>query len=316
MKRSILALVCAALPVLAGCAEVNVVTEVKADGSWARKLEFKMGSESPMGEKGDFSKTFDLPKGEGWTVKEGTEAKNMLYTAERAGKKEDPLPADVAVKSKKGKVILVNEASLREVAPGRFEYRETFRWKGDKPKDYLKPDPKEIGVVKTVLPEGLADDAKALEVLQAAQRSMYRRLLGPNDPQVGQLMMHPRLGVRRLKRDLVQALAVTLKDMFGGKLTDAQRGEAARKIVDLLEIENVKDKAEPKPPGGGGEGGEEGSKDEEPDFVPLSFTLKVPGKIVSANGDIDAPTGEVFWAFYAQSAQLEDVVLTATFELE
>jgi hypothetical protein len=312
MKSLALAALLVPLALLAGCADVDVTTEVRADGSWARRLVFRMDAKDPMGEKGDFSKTFDLPKGEGWSAKEGTEGKKMTYTAERAGKKGEVPASDLLVKSKKGTVSVSNEVSLREVAPGRWEYRETIRWKGPKPADYLKPEPEQVEWVKSALPAGLADDAKAVEVLQAVQRVLYRELLGPGDPLLAQMLLHPRLGERRLKAIIGDAVAPVLKNLFGDKLTDAQRTQAARKIAELPGLSNVQEKAESKQPGGGG-GKEE--KDE-PDFVPLSFTLKVPGKIVSANGEVDAASGEVFWAFYAQSAQLEDVVLSATFELK
>jgi hypothetical protein len=266
-----------------------------------------------MGEKGNFGKIFDLPKGEGWSIKEGAEGKKILYAAERTEKAGDAPLVDLRIKTKKGTPALSNEATVREIAPGRFEYREVLKWKLEKPKDYLQPEPKQVAAVKAALPAGLVDDAKAVAILQAAQRGMYRRLLGPGDPLVAQLLLHPRLGVRRLKKDLMENLSASLKEMFGDKLAEAQRAEIARKIVDLMELENVQDKAQPKPPGAPGEGGGQAAKDEA-EFVPLSFTLKVPGKIVAANGEIDRAAGEVFWAFYAQSCELEDVVLTATFE--
>jgi hypothetical protein len=312
LKPSMLAVSLAAA-LLAGCADANVTTIVKADGAWARTLEFRTDAQSPTGEKGNLGKIFDLPKGEGWKSAETVQGKKMVFSAEQTGKAGDARIADLVVKTKKGAVALSNEATIREISPGRFEYREVLRWKLQKPKDYLTPDPGQIAVVKAALPADLADDAKVVELLQAAQRGMYRRLLGPGDPLVAQLLLHPRLGVRRLKKDLQENLSATMKDMFGDKIGEAQRAEIARKIVAVLDVENVQEKAQPKPPGAPAEGGAEAAKDEA-EFVPLAFTLKVPGKIISANGEIDRAAGEIFWAFYAQSAELEDVVLTATFE--
>ncbi len=312
MRTSLLSAACIAAWLLCGCADVCVTTGVKADGAWDRRLEFRIDAKSPMGEEGDLAKSFDLPKGEGWTVKEGVEGKKKVYAAERAGKAGEAIASGLVVKTKKGAVALSTEASVREISPGRFEYREVVKWKGEKPKEYLNPDPEKVAIIKAAIPAGLADDARAAEIFKAAFAKYVRRLLGPGDPLMAQLLLHPRLGLRRLKKNVSEDLSAILKGMFGDKIAEPERIRIAGKIVDALELEKTQEKAQSKSPGG--PGGEGGAAEDDAEFVPLTFVLKVPGRILESDGETDRAANEVVWDFYAQSAMVEDVVLTATFE--
>jgi len=49
-------------------------------------------------------------------------------------------------------------------------------------------------------------------------------------------------------------------------------------------------------------------------LVPLSLTVRPPGPVSATNGEIDESTGELFWAFYAGAAMIEDLALTAVSE--
>jgi hypothetical protein len=51
-------------------------------------------------------------------------------------------------------------------------------------------------------------------------------------------------------------------------------------------------------------------------MVPLLFAARCPGRILSTNGQYDESNNEVFWALYPEAATFEDVVLTATWQIE
>jgi hypothetical protein len=46
------------------------------------------------------------------------------------------------------------------------------------------------------------------------------------------------------------------------------------------------------------------------------FVLKVPGRVISSNGQVDELTGEVYWAMFPEAAVLKELTLTAICELE
>jgi hypothetical protein len=46
------------------------------------------------------------------------------------------------------------------------------------------------------------------------------------------------------------------------------------------------------------------------------FIVKIPGKVISSNGEVDELTGEVYWALFPQAAALKPVVLTAVVEMD
>ncbi len=45
------------------------------------------------------------------------------------------------------------------------------------------------------------------------------------------------------------------------------------------------------------------------------FIVKMPGRVVSSNGEVDDLSGEVYWALFPEAASLKNLVLTATCEL-
>ncbi|MEP6756738.1 MAG: hypothetical protein ABJA67_14630, partial [Chthonomonadales bacterium] len=47
------------------------------------------------------------------------------------------------------------------------------------------------------------------------------------------------------------------------------------------------------------------------EYIPLMLTVKLPGKIVSTNGDMDPSSDEIYWATFAVAASFEDITLTA-----
>jgi hypothetical protein len=102
-----------------------------------------------------------------------------------------------------------------------------------------------------------------------------------------------------------------LLEKFGERIPAAERLAMTRKLIAAMEpVFDVRNDAKTK-----AEAGPPGQSDSEGSFVALTFVAKLPGKVVSTNGEIDEVNGEVFWALYDMAAAAEDVVLTATYEV-
>ena len=44
----------------------------------------------------------------------------------------------------------------------------------------------------------------------------------------------------------------------------------------------------------------------------LTFSVQMPGKIISSNGEVNHSTHTTFWGLYPETAAMGDIVLTAT----
>jgi hypothetical protein len=200
---------------------------------------------------------------------------------------------------------MVNEVTVRAVAPGKLEYREVLHWLGRRPKAIEDPGRKVLAVLRSALPNGLATDADTRDLAKTVTRELWRAWFGPGSPLFWN--GHDDLAARRAKRVLGLAVDKALQDRFGERITPSQRLAAARKWVKvILEVsqEDLKVKD-----------GSDTSSPLNDAAVPLLFSVWLPGKVVATNGERDEVSGEVFWGLYAEAAASEDVVLTATCDL-
>jgi hypothetical protein len=257
--------------------------------------------------------TFLIPSGAPWKITRAKEKDDLTITATREVAKGEIVKQDLVVRGKiKGNPgrLVVNEMSVKQIAPGRLEYREVLHYQGDHPKEMDQAAPEVTSVLKASLPPGLVAEAEHGELTRNLLREIWRLLFGPNDPLISQLMMHPDLAERRLKMRVATVIDATLLKQFGDRLTVEQRHNVTRKLVETAAaktstMSQAKSKAGPPEPGGADNAGMEA----------MFVSVKLPGKIVSTNGERDDTTGEVFWAFYSMAPALEDVVLTATCEI-
>jgi hypothetical protein len=300
-----------------GCGRTSTMTQVNPDGSFVRTLTFR-GPAPAEGEGAIMTgptvdTLFELPGGAAWKVTREKKDNELIVTATRTFPAGTAAQQDIALKAK-GKApmgrLIVNSVVIRQIAPGRWEYRETLRWQGERPKELVNPDPKMLTAIKAALPANLATDANVLEVAQIAIKGLWRLLFGPGDPLVSQLVMHPELAERKLKRLATQVLTAALEQKFANQLSAESRTVIARKIVEQG-LESTKtltqEKANPSTP-------PQKEEDEPASLVAMGFTVKLPGKILSANGEVDEASGEVFWALYAQAAAIGDVEMVAVCE--
>ncbi|MCH8273321.1 MAG: hypothetical protein IH851_00830 [Armatimonadetes bacterium] len=290
-----------------GCAKMTALTEVNEDGSWTRTVKFTVvrSGDTPISGL-EIEEIFELPAGAEWKITKEDAGDETIYTAVRSVAPGEDAFQDVVIKDK-NKVIMVNEISVRQIAPGRLEYREVIRWRGKTPEEITEPDAEIIQAIKEALPEGVGADEDIRDVALSLQRGFWRVLFGPGDPIFGQMIMHPDLAERRFKQRIGVEMNSVLESKFGDNLTVAQRRDVAVKMISFANLDEVVDeeKSEAEKSGPGGASG----------LVALTFVVKLPGRIVETNGEVDKLTGEVFWGLYPEAAAVGEIVLRAVCEV-
>jgi hypothetical protein len=296
----------AALLLTSACARARVTTTIKPDGSWTRTVAFT-GQEKKEGNMAPtIEDTFVIPSGPGWKSAETKKNADRILTLERTLAAGAKLQGDVSLKAgEEGKLTLINEVTVTRLAPRRFEYRETLKWKGDPLKNNLKPE--DIAEIKAALPKSLATDANARALATKAAELIFPVMFGPGDPLLAIGLLHPDLAERRMSQLLGGALMKALEEQFGDKMQVSERREVVRRLISTSFSSTKPSQPDPSagPPSSKGSG-----------LTPLMFIVKTPGHIVSSNGQADDFTGEVYWALFSDAATLKDLVLTAIIETE
>jgi hypothetical protein len=306
---------------MTGCARAKITTDIKADGSWTRTVQFHApnpGANAPAGPNlaPKLEDTFAIPSGGPWTTKKDQTDEEVSVTVERSHKLGDTQKQDVAVKGKgKGEntLLLVNQASVQETEPGKLTYREVLHWQGPLPKDTEKPDAEMLADLKNALPPALATEANVNEIGKAMNREFLLALFGPPDPMIShllsQIVMQPDLAEREITRRMGSPMDRILTAKFGNAMSLQERRRTIVKLfsgVFKTTQSKFKSKTNPDP--------NKPANEESSSLVSLTFNVKLPGKIVSTNGQTDEFTNEVYWGVYPEAAALGDIVLTATCE--
>lgn len=299
----------AALALLAGCGRARVTTEIHPDGSWVRTVTLT-GNEKKEGQMTpSLEEVFAVPAGADWKTKRDKKGEEVVLTATRTLAAGAVSKGDLAIQGgEPGKLDLTTEGTVTRAGPKRFEYKETIRWTGDKPKDFGNVKPADLAEIKAALPAPLSTDANAQALAEKGAALMIPLLFGPGDPLLALGIMHPDLAERRASQMMGVVLLKALEEQFGDKLKPEQRRAVARKLIEKG-LSNSKP-SQPDPSAGPPDKGGKGS------FVPLMFVLKVPGRVISSNGQVDELTGEVYWAMFPEAAVLKELTLTAICELE
>jgi len=304
--------VCAAVLTLTGCSRGVVGSDIAANGDWTRKVELhgpppdKTGGMLPIPK---LEESFVIPKAP-WTVTKTTTDQGDVITCKRALSLGESLKRDVVCKAKteSGYVeAMDNECSVKQTAPGEYTYREVLHWSGPKPKQMIELDA--VAHLKALLPASIATDASVRRVAESVTREFGLLLLGPPDPLITtiftQVMMNPELAMHRISDRLVDGIDRALKTEYGNKLTDVQRRTVVEKLLKAA-MDSTTQKANIDPTKA------PNSKDAGVG-VALMFSVKLPGKIISTNGNIDRSSNEVYWGLYPEAASFgQDIVLTAT----
>ncbi len=320
------ALACAV--VTGGCGRATATTEVGTDGVWKRTVAFhgpapasSPGAAGPgqarmsMSAGPKLEDIIFMPSAAPWTIKKERKENDFIHTATRTLRANETVRQDVVVRGKiKGNPgrVLVNEVTVCEVSPGRIEYREVLHWQGDAPDDRIGAQGEMITAIRNALPTNLVAAANAQDIAQILQRELWGMLFGPGDALISQMLLHPEMAERKIRRRAGIVVEKALAEKFGDTMTAAQRQATARSLVTAMinasditgKAKTMTDKAPQE------EGGSDGS------LIPLTFVVKLPGKVVATNGEVDEISGEVYWTLYSEAAAIGDVVLTAVCEVE
>lgn len=320
-----------AISALSACSQASIRTTIGADGSIERSLEFTLAAQ-PMQGPPKLDDTFVSP-GKGWDRKESKKDDNQVFTFTRSFKKGEALGGDFSIKEKiekpapkfgedenkqpeqpkVAKVMLVNEISHKELAPGKWEYVETLRWKGQRDGFAMGKDEQEkVDAFKKKLPEALRTDAVLEKIKKAMGSTASRAVFGPGDPVAPLFLTNPEHAMRKLRSALFGAVVDTLTKEGEGKISKDEATKLARDLLSDFDLQSKvqQNVNETKPKRGAKE---EGDKKSKVDMIAMTFSLKVPGTIVETNGQIDAFANEIYWGVYPQAAEFEDVVLRVVY---
>ncbi len=300
-----------------GCSRSVITTTVKPDGAFTRKIVFH--GPNPEGgvlgkENKGLAESFEMPAGGPWKTKRDKNENEETYTAERDLTPGSVQKQDIAIKSgdvAKPGIFVVNQATVREIGPGKWEYRETLHWTGKIPDVLTTVDPDTALAVKAALPPALATEANIRPIAISLNRELWHLLFGPGDPLISswtQLIMQPESVERKMQSRMAVGLDKAIAAQLGDKLTANQRRACVHSIVSsLIAGMTAKTQKQADPAKGGKDNGELG----EAALTALTFSVKMPGKIISTNGEKDDFTGEVTWSVYPQAAAMGDVEMTA-----
>jgi hypothetical protein len=297
-----------ALAALVGCARTSSTTVVEANGDWHRTVKLTiskgMGLGDPSAGAEEWPTPFKFPVGAEWKRNETITTDEKTITLSRDCKADETQLTDIIGQDEKTKKTnLKNYVRVREIEPGVYEYYEKI----------VNPNPEGMSVkgdlvkfkdsLKAALPAGVTlEEAEMDAVSKQIVIGISRMMFGPDDHLFGSIMTNPEGAARRMKAKLGKMLDASFKANLSSKLNDDQRKSVISKLMAEVDGESIKSskKADASPDRAG-----QGS------FVGMSVSVKLPGEIISTNGEVDVYTGEVFWDFLSASAELEPLELRA-----
>lgn len=300
------------IPVLAvvGCARTSSLTEVNPDGSWNRMVKLVVAKQEGLGDSPTVDKIFDVPSGPEWKIVKTEKKDETEWTITRMAKLDEVISKDIAIREvgtngESTGLMLVNEVTVKQIAQNRYKYRETYKWVGKKKEEDSKLD--DIAAMKDLLPENLRTPADLEKLKNGLKPELLRIMFGPGDPMLLQLLSNPEYGIRKMVNRLAKSFDKVMADVYGDRLPMEERrkliakivNEASKNIVDTQKSE----KANP----------ESAEKSGPP--ITMYISVKLPGKIVETDGEVDPYSGEVFWSMMPEAASLGEVSIQATCEI-
>ena len=274
-----------------------------------RQVTFKQAKTEGVKDEPKIEDYFALPEGAGWKKAPLIAEKNEIAISfQRPMKLGETQQGDVTLIDKKKKVLCSNTVRVKELAPGRFEYSETFHWRGAIPKDLGEMASGQLVELKKCLPAKLATDVNVRDISLRMSKELYSVMFGPSDPFINHLIQFvtsPEALERQLRKKLSLVFLKVLSEKFGSDLNPEDRKEVVRKMIHS-QVNQMNDKTQEKKSGSGEEG----------NTSPVSMfsSIKIPGKVIETNGEFDEFTGEVFWSFYPEAAAAGDFTLKVVCE--
>lgn len=253
-----------------------------------------------------WSDVFAMP-GADWNKNEEIKESEKITTLKRSFKPGEGPVTDIIVREK-GVTKLKNFVVVRMLPNNQIEYYEKIVFV-DPNKDKQEKDMDEyIKELRKAMPAGVATEADYLAMSKKTTIAIMRIFFGPDDHLMGTLLLNPDGAVRRLRARLGTIESKILAEQFGEKMSQADRDSVVKKLMASFDnskvLSNTKPSTDP-----------EQAKQSQADFVGMCVAVKLPGKIIETNGEIDAFTGEVFWDFASNSAEPEVLELRAICQL-
>lgn len=295
---------------LVGCASTSSTSTVNADGTWTRTLKLTVRDVPSFGDDQKEAKAdiFSIPAGAEWNKSEKQGNGDTTTTLTRkfsAG--EDPI-TDIVIKNKKG-TKYKNFVVVRKLDGNRLEYYEKIVLVGDPPKRDESEQKSFEKDLREVLPAGKATEDEIKQISQRTETALVRLIFGPDDHLFGMMIMNLDGAIRRLRNKIGATETRILSEVLGNKLTQEERDGVVKGLLAKFDTQSVGQDTIPSP------AGDPDSKDDQAQFIGMSAMVKLPGKVVETNGEIDEYTGEVYWDLTSNSADAGIVELRAVCQL-
>lgn len=326
------------LGLMTGCSRAIVSTEIKQDGTWTRNIQLHGALPNVLGGASTslmtLDKTFVLPSGASWKTtrkpekpqtKENNAAVNPfdsggeVFTAERTLNVGDSLDHDIALKSSDAKAtapIEVNTVRVKRLSPTRIEYVEVIRWKGKEPPlsnfgGIPITDKKALDALKQLLPANLQTPAQLSKLQVNVAKEVWQLFFGPGDPLLAEmfgLLFMPDIAERKITRRMFDAFDRALEETYEKALSQEQRYSIVRRIASE-QFKDFKVSADKQKSNGSSFLNGAGKGDDLTGLTAMTFSVKVPGKVIETNGEYDPVKNEVYWMFYSPAPVAGDLRL-------
>ena len=241
-----------------------------------------------------------------WNKSEEIKDNEKITTLKRSFKPAEGVVTDIIIKEN-AVTKLKNFVTVRKLDGNRIEYYEKIVYTGVPDEKKQKDLDGYVDELKKYMPAGKATDEDYKVMAKKTGTAIVRILMGPDDHLFGTLILNPDGAARRLRSKIGSIENKIIADQMGDRLTQAEREDIVKKMLSTFDSSKMAGKKS--------ETATEPGSQSQADFVGMSVSVKLPGKIIESNGEIDAFTGEVFWDFASNSAETEVLELRAICQL-
>ncbi|MEP6754708.1 MAG: hypothetical protein ABJA67_04335, partial [Chthonomonadales bacterium] len=242
MKRIVLGIVgLLAVSGLAGChspGDISLETNVNADGSWNRHLEYGYTSLQYFDKRGHVTKSessidhLAFPITRDWSMSKtyNKRSKMAKVTATRSMHLGEVVKSTLVVSW--GNPLLDSVSSVKQIGPHRFEYRETLHWFGPRiTATSYAFDIAYNAAIRSAFSPQVATKADTGALRKPVLREFWHYVYGPPDVRFMEFFVHRKSSERQMILRIGPALEKVFGDQFGNRINKDQRRTAARTFI-------------------------------------------------------------------------------------